>query len=66
VTNKSPVPIAELPSPSALQSKNNLHPEAILMSPNGAQPAVQPESRIRLVAAAMEAEMGQHRGKCTR
>ena len=70
-TNKLPVPIAELPSPSALESKKNLHPEAILMSPSAARHAAQQESRARLevavtVAAVTETEpMGQPRGRCS-
>ena len=69
MTNKLPVPIAELPSPSALESKNNLHPEAILMSPSAARHAAQQESRARLevavtVAAAGTEVMGQPRGRC--
>ncbi len=51
-TNKLPVPIVELPSPSALESKNNLLPEAILMSPSAVPHAAQQESRTRLEAAA--------------
>ena len=70
MTNKLPVPIAELPSPSALESRNNMHPEAIPMSPSAARPAVQPESRTRLEAVVLAAAapateaMGQPRGKC--
>ena len=69
MTNKLPVPIAELPSPSALESKNNLHPEAILMSPSAVQHAAQQESRARLevavtAAAAGPEAMGQPRGRC--
>ena len=70
MTNKLPVPIAELPSPSALESKNNLPPKAILMSPSAALHAAQQESRARLevavpAAAVPETEvMGQPRGRC--
>ena len=69
-TNKLPVPIAELPSPSALENKKVLHPEAILMSPSVVPHAAQQESRARLevavsVAAVPETETtGQPRGRC--
>jgi hypothetical protein len=71
VTNKLPVPIAELPSPSALESKKVLHREAILMHQNAVRPAVQKESRTRLetvVIAAVVPEPGitrQARGRCS-
>ena len=70
MTNKLPVPIAELPSLSVLKSKNNLHPEAILMSPSVVPHVAQQESRARLevavtVAAVPETEAtGQPRGRC--
>jgi hypothetical protein len=76
VTNKLPVPIAELPSPSALESKKVLHREAILMHQNAVRPAVQKESRTRLETvviaavgiAAVVPEPGitrQARGRCS-
>ena len=72
MTNKLPVPIAELPSPSALESKKVLHPEVTLTSPNAARHAVQPESRARpetvaLVVVVLEIETTVlARGKCSR
>ena len=71
MTNKLPVPIAELPSPSAPESKKVLHPEAILMSPSVARHAAQQESRALLevavsLAAVPETETtGQLRGRCS-
>jgi hypothetical protein len=51
MTNKLPVPIAELPSPSALESKRVLHPEAILMSPSVVPHAAQQGNRALLEVA---------------
>ena len=72
MTNKLPVPIAELPSPSALESKKVLHPEATLTSPSAARHAVQQESRALLEAVVLAAvvpeieTMVRHHGKCSR
>jgi hypothetical protein len=71
VTSKLPVPIAELPSPSAPESKKVLHPEAILMSPSAARHAAQQGSETRLevvvmVAVVPETETTvQPRGRCS-
>lgn len=71
MTNKSPVLIAELFSPSAPESKNNLPPGDILIRQNAVRPAVQKESRTRLetaVIAAVVPEPGitrQARGRCS-
>ena len=71
MTNKLPVPIAELPSLSVLESKKVLHPEAIPMSPSAARYAVQQESRTRLEVVVMAAVVPetettvQPRGRCS-
>ncbi len=73
MTNKLPAPIAELPSPSVLETRNFLHLKASLMSPNVVPYAAQPKNRAYLgiaiitVVAVTEAEMaGLHRGRCSR
>ena len=65
MTNKSPVPIAELPSPSALESKKVLHPEATPMSPSAALHVVQLVRQSAAAAAARAAAIQAALVKCS-
>jgi len=62
-TSQSSVPIAELPSPSRLKSKNSSRPEAIPTSPSAVKPAGRQGSQSATETEAVATATGPN-GKC--